>query len=481
MRIFLGNSEVAPYHEEAGARFHAATASLVLGQLVTVDEKLTPQPGLLESYDWDPITNSYKLKLRKGLKFHSGREVSSVDLEFTLLRGFFSPKSNFYNIYLFNIEGLPKPGSVSPKDYRSGIVSGVKIIDPLTVAVKLNPFNASFINALSRPYFSLVDKHALNGDFISWKSAPIGAGPYFVTSPFKDGKMELQKSESSPQSYPSKVTLFTKANSEQDFDISFVKPEFHPDKYRLILSQFPRATPMVFFNFKSEKSTHLDFRLLVKTIIDSDHIAKISQELSPLRAAMPRQFLPSQSTDNSRQQVTVKDLVKKLEKGGIDITNLKANAFPAGKLEGVRKKHFSEITKMFAQHGINLNIHFTNEKFLDGPESRKAHFSFVSQIVDYTDPLFMFSAFRSDSAYFGASPNDPNFDKLYLEIATERDPVKRFAKIQSLSKTAEDRVYFVRYLEEKATFYLNNETIKQFSIGTHPNSISFKGLVFHDR
>src|SRR5205814_4971324 len=55
-------------------------------QLITYDEKFTPQPRLAES--WDLSTNAKRIKftLRKGVQFHSGRELTSDDIKYSLQR-----------------------------------------------------------------------------------------------------------------------------------------------------------------------------------------------------------------------------------------------------------------------------------------------------------------------------------------------------------------------------------------------------------
>jgi peptide/nickel transport system substrate-binding protein len=57
----------------------------VYDRITAYDNQLNPQPMLAESWDTDDFT-TIKLNLRKGVTFHSGREMTSDDVKYTLLR-----------------------------------------------------------------------------------------------------------------------------------------------------------------------------------------------------------------------------------------------------------------------------------------------------------------------------------------------------------------------------------------------------------
>src|SRR5215469_7044074 len=53
--------------------------------LTTLDGNLTPQPALAESFDSDEST-VWTFKLRKGVQFHDGEEMTSADVVYSLNR-----------------------------------------------------------------------------------------------------------------------------------------------------------------------------------------------------------------------------------------------------------------------------------------------------------------------------------------------------------------------------------------------------------
>jgi peptide/nickel transport system substrate-binding protein len=59
---------------------------LAFDRLTQYDSKLQPQPMLAESWDVTPDYKQFKINLRKNVTFHSGREFTSEDVKWNLLR-----------------------------------------------------------------------------------------------------------------------------------------------------------------------------------------------------------------------------------------------------------------------------------------------------------------------------------------------------------------------------------------------------------
>jgi peptide/nickel transport system substrate-binding protein len=70
------------------------TCGQVCDTLVTYDDKLNPVGRLADSWELSADNTRIKLNLRKGVQFHSGRELTSDDVEYNLLR-VRDPKNGF--------------------------------------------------------------------------------------------------------------------------------------------------------------------------------------------------------------------------------------------------------------------------------------------------------------------------------------------------------------------------------------------------
>jgi len=132
------------------------TAWLVFDRLTTYDQNRTPQPMLAESWDISSDYKSFKLNLRKGVQFHSGREMTSDDVKYTILR-------------------------LRESTVGSGILAGfsnwfttVDTPDKYTVMLKTDASRPTFFDAIE--LFNIVDKENVEGP--EAKSKAIGTGPF---------------------------------------------------------------------------------------------------------------------------------------------------------------------------------------------------------------------------------------------------------------------------------------------------------------
>src|SRR5918912_2909755 len=61
---------------------------MMYNQLVRFDPDMTPRPELAESWQLSPDSLTWTFKLREGVKFHDGQELTSADVKFTFDRLF---------------------------------------------------------------------------------------------------------------------------------------------------------------------------------------------------------------------------------------------------------------------------------------------------------------------------------------------------------------------------------------------------------
>jgi peptide/nickel transport system substrate-binding protein len=145
--------------DEASQKIH----QLIFNTLVHIDNQLRVVPELAESIEHpDPLT--YVARLRKGVLFHDGRELTSADVVYTF-RSFLDP----------TFKG--RSGA-----YR--VLSAVNAIDPYTVEFKLkNPLNSFPVN--------LVMGIVQDGSGAANARKPIGTGPYRLAEFVPDDRVSL--------------------------------------------------------------------------------------------------------------------------------------------------------------------------------------------------------------------------------------------------------------------------------------------------
>lgn len=110
----------------------AAARNMMLGMyetLVAIDENTAVIPMLAEKVDVAEDGLTYKFSLRKGVKFHNGKEMTSADVKASLERF----------------------GQISPEKATLAAVASIDAADPYTVVIKMKQIDTSFLDRLASP------------------------------------------------------------------------------------------------------------------------------------------------------------------------------------------------------------------------------------------------------------------------------------------------------------------------------------------
>lgn len=153
------------------------TAIHIYDRLVLTDQNVRVQPGLAERWEnIDPTT--WRIQLRKGVKWHDGRDFTAEDV-------------------LFSMERAPNvPNSPASFAGSVGSIESMTIIDPHTIEMTSKKPDPLFINNIGTVY--ILPKHiaetAVNADFNSGAAA-IGTGPYQFVEWIPGDRLVLERNE----------------------------------------------------------------------------------------------------------------------------------------------------------------------------------------------------------------------------------------------------------------------------------------------
>ncbi|HEY8358723.1 MAG TPA: ABC transporter substrate-binding protein [Ramlibacter sp.] len=129
--------------------------------------------GLAESYTLSDDQLTYTFTLRPGVKFHNGREMTAEDVKYSLDRvtnpATQSPGAGFFG----SIEGFE---AVSSGEATS--LSGITVVDPQTVAIKLSRPDATFLHVMALNFASIVPKEAVDQWGADFATHPVGTGAF---------------------------------------------------------------------------------------------------------------------------------------------------------------------------------------------------------------------------------------------------------------------------------------------------------------
>lgn len=165
--------------EPAGIDPHKSTSfssarvtTKIYESLVQTDENMNVIPSLAKSWE-NPDDSTYVFKLKQGVKFHNGREMTADDVKYSFER-------------ILN----PDNACIAKSYFKK--VTEINVIDEYTVEFKLSEPYAPFMSYLTSVYASIIPKEVVeeNGDLMQ---VACGTGAFMLDEWIPDNQMTLIK------------------------------------------------------------------------------------------------------------------------------------------------------------------------------------------------------------------------------------------------------------------------------------------------
>ena len=151
----------------------AVYAVEIFGGLMTIDQNLAIVVDLAEDWAVSADGKTTTFRIRPEVKFHDGKPVTAADVKWSMERAA-DPLTEAFNasVFLGDIVGVKEKLSGAATE-----ISGVRVIDELTVTVTTDAPKAYFLSKLTYPVSFVLDREnvELNDN---WILSPNGTGPF---------------------------------------------------------------------------------------------------------------------------------------------------------------------------------------------------------------------------------------------------------------------------------------------------------------
>ena len=134
----------------------------VYSTLMSLDPDAVPYPDLAESYEMSEEGLSYTFKLRQGVKFHDGSDLTAEDVKFTFDR-------------------LRAPDSGYSYASQVETIADVTVVDPYNVTFTLSEPTGPFLTYMAFPGSSIVPRALVEAGH-DLNAQPVGSGPFKFVS-----------------------------------------------------------------------------------------------------------------------------------------------------------------------------------------------------------------------------------------------------------------------------------------------------------
>jgi ABC-type transport system substrate-binding protein len=122
----------------------------------------TLRPDLAESYEISDDGLTFTFKLRPGVKFHNGREMTAEDVK-------------------YSIERVLDPATQSPGAGFFGSIKEITVVDPQTIKFELSRPDATFLHVMALNFAHVVPKEAVEEHGADFGKNPVGTGAFKMT------------------------------------------------------------------------------------------------------------------------------------------------------------------------------------------------------------------------------------------------------------------------------------------------------------
>ena len=419
----------------------------IYGRLLQLDEKANLVPSLAQSWEEAKDHLSWTLRLRPGVKFHDGTDLDAAAVK-------------------FNLDRFMDPKAASPRSGELAYLTGVTVVDPLTVKLQLSKPNASLMYSFMDHAGDVLSPAAVKqyGEDIARR--PVGTGPFVFKEWVKNDRIVLVRNENYwNRGYPYLNSITYKPIADATARLNGIRTgALHFDRrqaardltslkndpnFQVIIRPSTTILPWR-FNLAVPPLDKKEIRQALCWAVDT---AAIGSGIF-FGAGTPATQLPAPSVLGYDPDLTMYSKqglakAKTLLAAGGQPNGFKmsmmvnANAVDDGKVAQAIKSDLEKI-------GVTVELQLLEQTKLIQEMNANRFTSVIAGHSGKFDPFFSFSRFfQSQSTLNNYAYKSPEFDKLLEQSAATADAQERAKVYRQISRLlAEDAVWcYIRHAE----------------------------------
>jgi peptide/nickel transport system substrate-binding protein len=169
----LGNDPQTLDPARISDTYGRSVSQQIFDGLVQYDQSLTIKPALAQFWRATRDGLTWTFELRKGVKFHHGREVTADDVVYSFTRILDPRTRSNANESFQHIKGAREF-----RDGRAKSVTGLVALDRYTVQVALMQANQSFASVVAIGHAKIVPRDVVEAQGDAFGARPVGTGPF---------------------------------------------------------------------------------------------------------------------------------------------------------------------------------------------------------------------------------------------------------------------------------------------------------------
>ena len=405
--------------------------------LVRLDPSLNIIPAIAQDWSISPDGRVYQFDLRKGVRFHNGREVDAEDFVYSLSR-LLDPREASQDSYPY----LRIRGADDMRQGKTAVVSGLHATDKYHFEITLEHPYSPFLRLLALQPASVVprEEFSLGRNF---SKRPVGTGPFFLESWNSESEIRLK---ANPDYFGGKpflnelqIRTFPALSAKESYqeyldgklDLSFVPPESileaKKDPNGIYVSRPVLRFLYLGLNMKDPLMQNPDVRKAIYHAINKKEAVGQDLDYEVTHAILPFSLLGSKYSTQSDPYApevakqTLKQLRSKREK------NVPLQLWHAY-VSDSRTRLLSKISSDLNAVGFDVELRLVSSmnELLTRIYSGQTQLFLLGEQIDFPDPDALFDRlFNSKSHGNPFGYHNPVVDRLLMEAQSTLDDEQR--------------------------------------------------------